>query len=218
MKNKVLVYAIVGLICVGAFFAAATLYKSAQQEKLDWIATAKSEIFVRDHSPKYGDPEAKVVIIEFLDPECESCRAFYPAVKSLLEEFKGQVQLAVRYAPFHQNSVTAIRALEAARLQGKYWEALELLFYYQPQWGDHHNPRPELIFEYLPQLELNMSKLKKDMDAPKIQAIIDQDIEDLQVLDIRATPTFFVNGRPLLEFSFEELRYLVESEIAEAYN
>src|SRR5690606_28131327 len=120
--------------------------------------------FVREYSPRFGSENAKVILTEFLDPECESCRAFYPVVKSLLSEFGDKVQLVVRYAPFHQNSRVAIKALEAARFQGKYWESLELLFFHQPQWGDHHNPRPELIFEFLSQLGLNMEQLKSDME------------------------------------------------------
>ena len=132
MKNKLVIYIAVGLALVLAFVGATYMYQSSQKAKLDFLATEKSELFVRDHSPRYGNENAKVILTEFLDPECESCRAFYPVVKSFLNEFEGQIQLVVRYAPFHQNSKIAIKALEAARMQGKYWEALELLFYHQP--------------------------------------------------------------------------------------
>lgn len=217
MKNKLVIYIAVGLALVLAFVGATYMYQSSQKAKLDFLATEKSELFVRDHSPRYGNENAKVILTEFLDPECESCRAFYPVVKSFLNEFEGQIQLVVRYAPFHQNSKIAIKALEAARMQGKYWEALELLFYHQPKWGSHHDPKPELIFEYLPQLGLDMDQLKKDIEVQKIQDIIEQDQKDLRALSVRATPTFFVNGRPLEEFSVDALHRLIKDEVSKFY-
>ncbi|MCB0385072.1 MAG: thioredoxin domain-containing protein [Bdellovibrionales bacterium] len=217
MKNKVFVYLAAGAVIIALFVAVSLLYKKSEKEKLNFLASAQSELFVRDHSPRYGDKEAKVILTEFLDPECESCRAFYPAVKSLLNDFEGKVQLVVRYAPFHQNSKTAIRALEAARLQGKYWQALEMLFHYQPEWGNHHNPRPERIFEFLQALDLDMEQLKADMNAQKIDAIIMQDEQDLRALNVRGTPTFFVNGKPLEDFGMDSLRALLKQEVDSQY-
>jgi protein-disulfide isomerase len=195
----------------------ASLFKKSQQERLSFLADENSEIFARDYSPRYGNEDAKVFLIEFLDPECESCRAFYPQVKTLLEEFKGKVQLVVRYAPFHNNSKIAIRALEAARLQGKYWEALELLFEKQPNWGDHHNPKPELIFSYLEELGLDMERIRTDMKSDKIEQMIVQDMTDLRTLDVRGTPTFFVNGKKLERFGIEPLRELLAKEVSLNY-
>lgn len=216
--NKKLIPIIVGLvIIVGGYFVAKNIYQTNTKEELSFLARTNSQIFVRDYSPRYGNHEAKVYLIEYLDPECESCRKFYPQVKSLLEMFKGKVQLVVRYAPFHQNSQIAIRALEAARMQGKYWEALELLFEKQPEWGNHHNPRPELIFDFLQSLNLNMERLKKDMESPLITKMIEQDYEDLRILNVRGTPSFYVNGRPLLNFGIGPLTELVKEEVEKAY-
>lgn len=213
MKNKIWIYVVSGVVLLGGFALAGHLYKNSEKERMSFLASSESELFVRDYSPRYGNPDAKVVLTEFLDPECESCRAFYPVVKSLLKEFGDQVLLVVRYAAFHGNSEIAIRALEAARLQNKYWEALEQLFYTQPNWGDHHHPRPELIFDYLAELGLNMEQLRADMSTQKIQEIIAQDMQDLRALKIRGTPTFFVNGKKLENFSEEGLRTLLRSEV-----
>ena len=79
----------------------------------------------RPHSPVFGNPAAKVTIVEFFDPSCETCRAFYPIVKGIVTSSFGQVRLVVRYAPLHKGSDTAVKILEAARQQGKYWEAVE---------------------------------------------------------------------------------------------
>lgn len=217
MKSKAFLYLVSAVVLVAVFVVSALIYKNSQKERLSFLASENAELFVRDHSPRYGNPAAKVILTEFLDPECESCRAFYPVVKSLLSEFDGKVQLVVRYAPFHKNSKTVIKALEAARFQGKYWEALELLFYHQPQWGSHHDPKPELIFEYLPKLGLDMEQLKSDMEAQKIQAIMVQDEQDLRTLNVRGTPTFFVNGTQLENFSPDGLRALLKKELDSLY-
>ena len=205
------------VVLIGAFIGGTIAYKSEQTKQASFIATENSERFVRDYSPRYGAKDAKVFLVEFLDPECESCRAFYPRIKNLLAEFPGKVQLVIRYAPFHGNSKIAIAALEAARAQGKYWEALELLFHYQPQWGSHHNPKPELIFEYLPKIGLDMGKLNLDMKDPKIQKIIEQDSEDLRALNVRGTPSLYVNGRTPEKFGMEPLRELIKEEIKKHY-
>jgi protein-disulfide isomerase len=217
MKNKKLMYLGTSAILIILFIVASMIFKNNRNEEYSFIAKKQNEIFVRDYAPKYGDRNAKVYLIEFLDPECESCRSFYPTVKELLKEFEGKVQLVVRYAPFHGNSKMAIKALEAARLQGKYWESLQVLFTKQPQWGSHHNPQPERIFDFLAELGLDMEKLKSDMDSPKIADIIKQDLDDLRVLGVRKTPTFFVNGMLLTNFGKEYLRDLLNSEVNKVY-
>ncbi|NCN27829.1 thioredoxin domain-containing protein [bacterium] len=180
---------------------------------MEFLASDNFNTFVRDYSPVLGSPDAKVYITEFLDPECESCRAVYPAVKEIMKEFEGKVKLVVRYAPFHGNSVMAVRILEAARAQGKYWEALELLFEKQPEWGDHHNPRPSLIWTYLPTIGIDVERLQKDMENPIILTRLQRDVEDGRMLDVRQTPTFFVNGKPLTSFGIPQLRSLVKDQV-----
>ena len=162
-----------------------------------------------------GNSEAKVFVVEFFDPECETCREFHPYMYDIMSEFEGKIQLIMRYAPFHGNSILAVSILEGARKQDKYWEALEILYQHQPEWGDHHNPRPELIWNYLPRLGIDIERLKNDMKDPAIQKIIEQDLKDGQTLDVRQTPTFFVNGKPLIEFGPDQLKQLIEAELKE---
>lgn len=217
MKNKALLYGVSALTLIAAFIGGTILYKNSKKDSIAFLASENAEIFVRDYSPKLGNESGKIYVTEFLDPECESCRVMYPQVKELLKSYGDKVQFVVRYAPFHKNSMVAIMALEAARLQGKYWEALELLFKRQPEWGDHHNPRPEMIFAILPDLNLDMEKLKNDMNNKDIQENIKQDITDLRKINIRGTPTFFVNGKPLDGFGIQYLREKISKEITLLY-
>ena len=217
MKNKKIVFIGSAIALVTFFVVAANVYKNYENKRLGFLAQENSTLFIRDYSPQFGSEDAKIYITEFLDPQCESCRAFYPQVKKLLKNYEGKVKLIVRYAAFHKGSKIAISALEASRKQGKYWESLELLFRYQPGWGNHHNPQPNLIFEYLPEVGVNIERLKEDMKDNKIQQIIEQDTADLRELKVRGTPTFFVNGKPLERFGMEYLKQAIESEIKKYY-
>jgi protein-disulfide isomerase len=164
---------------------------------------------MRSNAPSFGPKDAKVTLVEFLDPECESCRAFYPFTKKLLQQFPNDLRLVIRYMPLHKNSKKAIRILEASRLQNKYKETMDIFFEKQPQWGDHHHPRPELLWTYLPEIGLDVEKVKRDILSPQIDHWIQKDIEDAKKLGVRRTPTFFINGQPLAEFGFQELEQAI---------
>ena len=69
-------------------------------------------------------------------------------VKKVLDTYRDDVRLVIRYMPLHPNSEYAAGALEAAAEQDRFWEMLDILFAYQPNWGDHHAPKPELIPVY----------------------------------------------------------------------
>ena len=53
--------------------------------------------------------------VEFLDPACETCRAFYPIVKDILKQYPNDVRLVIRYAPFHAGSDQVVKLLEAGK-------------------------------------------------------------------------------------------------------
>ncbi|MBF0492147.1 MAG: thioredoxin domain-containing protein [Deltaproteobacteria bacterium] len=216
MKKRKL-FLVAATCLVLAFVLGAYFYKSQQASKLSFMARENAATFVRDYSLKLGSEGAKVYLVEFSDPACETCAQFYPLVKSLMEAHPGQIKLVVRHAPFHPGSDTVVKILEAARKQGKYWETLELLYKNQPEWASHHNPQPQLIWQYLPELGLNSAQIKKDMNDPEIAQHIEQDLADAKVLGVTMTPEFFVNGKALPSFGFEQLRELVESEIEANY-
>lgn len=186
-----------------------------QNEKHEELAAAKKyqSTLVRDYAPTLGNPDAQVTLVEFLDPECESCSAFYPYVKELMKENEGKVKLVVRYALFHRNSKYVAGMLEAIRKQGKYWEALAYFFKRQPEWASHHAPKPELLWTYLPDLGIDTEQVKKDMQDPQILKNIELDVADGKALGVRQTPSFFVNGKPLQEFGYIQLRNLIHSEL-----
>ncbi len=170
--------------------------------------------FIRPHSRTLGPKDAKVTIVEFLDPECESCRAMYPMVKHLLAQYQDRVQLVIRYMPLHPNSMYAASALESAGAQGRYWDMLEILFVNQPRWGSHHAPKPELIPEFAQQIGLDMEAFRRLLGSNAHKTIVETDRADGTSLGVTGTPTFFVNGRLLQPLGYEPLKALVDEELA----
>ncbi len=215
MNKKWLVVATVAAV-VFAFVGGALVFKGRSAQEVERAAQNNTVALVREHAPVFGNPAAKVTIVEFFDPSCETCRAFYPVVKRIVNASFGQVRLVVRYAPLHKGSDTAIQILESARLQGKYWEALERALADQPRWAAHHNPQPELIWEVLGDLGLDMAKARADAASPAIAQSLQQDIADMQALKVNQTPGFFVNGTPLRDFGEAQLKALVDQEIVKA--
>lgn len=204
-----------GLVLV--FMLAIHFYTSQRADEIELMARNSAAPLVRDHSQSLGPADAKVVIVEFLDPACEACRDFAPHIKDLLALHTGKIRLVLRYAPFHQGSDTMVKILEAARKQGQYWETLQVMFDTQPHWASHHHPQPDKIWKFLSSAGLNIEKIRSDMNDPSILEILRQDIADVQTLGVRKTPSFFVNGKPLPSFGLSQLKSLVAEEIAANY-
>lgn len=210
-KQWIVVASVVAVVV--AFIAGAVVFKGRETQQVSQAAQSNSEALVRASSPVFGNPAAKVTIVEFFDPACETCRAFYPLVKTIVNSSFGQVRLVVRHAPLHQGSDTAVKILEAARLQGQYWPAVERALAGQPQWAAHGNARPELIWDLIADLGLDMAKARSDADSPAVAQLLAQDIADMKALKVDRTPGFFVNGTPLRDFGEAQLRALVDQEI-----
>ena len=210
-KQWIVVASVVAVVV--AFIAGAVVFKGRETQQVSQAAQSNSDALVRASSPVFGNPAAKVTIVEFFDPACETCRAFYPLVKTIVNSSFGQVRLVVRHAPLHQGSDTAVKILEAARLQGQYWPAVERALAGQPQWAAHGNARPELIWDLITDLGLDMAKARADADSPAVAQLLSQDIADMKALKVDRTPGFFVNGTPLRDFGEAQLRALVDQEI-----
>lgn len=210
-KQKIIFISL--FVLVIAYFGGSYLYKSWYTQNLGFIAKDNASVFVRPHSPTYGEDSAKIYIIDFFDPACETCRAFHPFVEGIMKKHPGKFKLVLRYAPFHTDSYYVVQMLEAAKFQNKYDETLKVLFKYQDRWASHHSPNISLIWAFLPEAGLDVEKLRDDMKKPEIDASIKQDIADGKTLGVTKTPQFFVNGKPLIKFGYKELQELIESEL-----
>ncbi|WP_293676192.1 thioredoxin domain-containing protein [uncultured Phenylobacterium sp.] len=177
-------------------------------------AAADDNTLVRTHSPSVGPIAAKVTIVEFFDPACEACRAFYPIVKETIARYPGNVRLVLRYAPLHPGSDEAVRILETARLQNVFMPVLEALFVRQPEWAAHGSMDLDKAWTIAGEAGLDLTRARQARMAPQITAALKQDIQDLATVGVSQTPTFFVNGKPLQEFGVRQFQDLVRGEVA----
>ena len=180
-------------------------------------ATAKdveSTVFVRPHSPIVGPKKAPVTIVEFFDPSCEACLAMYPYVKQILAQYPDDVRLVIRYLPLHKGSEEAIRIIEAGRSQGKFIPVFEAVLEKQPQW---HDGDMASAWDAAKAAGLNVKKATAGMKSSKVTAAIKQDVADKVALDVRGTPTFFINGKPLTQLSPQQLYEQVRAEVEASY-
>lgn len=213
------------VIVIAGAFIGSRYYRSSVQEvrkpTANTSTSAPSGQLIRDDSPTMGPADAKVTLVEFYDPECESCASFAPVVKKIYSDYGGKLRIVMRYMPLHKNSITAANFLEAAGEQGKYWEAQDLLFKKQGEWGEKHGAAPDpnapsiniLFDKYAKELGIDMDKARASINARKFDEKIERDRKDGQGLGVRRTPSFFVNGRELARFGEADLRSLIEEEM-----
>ena len=215
MNSKKITVAVLLAVVVAAFLFGMNSYQRRVQNAQAEKVTQQTDRLVRFHSPIFGPTNAPVTIVEFFDPACETCRAFYPMVKELMKQYPNDVRLVLRYAPFHQGSDQVVKLLEAAKRQDKYVQVLEAILEAQPAWADHGKPNIELAFKVAEQQAgLDLAKAKADMANAAVDLALQQDIQDLTALEVTKTPTFLVNGRGLPSFGLDQLTALVAEEVA----
>lgn len=210
-EQKVVVYTLVGIL---ALFAIGIFgYNSYKQSSMEELAQKRNSLFIRDYSAKMGPDNAKVKLVEFFDPACATCADFYPYVKALLKKHPNDIQLILRYTPFHNGADEVVKIIEASKNQGLYFETLELFLKSQRFWTINHQVVSERVWRVVNESLLDIDKLKTDMNSPQIQKILDQDMADAKELGVKKTPSYFANGKPLIKFGLKELIELVQSEL-----
>lgn len=202
------------LAALAVFAAAVFLYQRQTFQAAAELASQQAGAMVRPHSPVIGSARAPVTIVEFFDPACEACKAFHPRMKQILATFSSETRLVIRYAPFHREvSIEAIRILEAARAQGKFDTTMEALLEGQRAWkgpGANSSMRAWAIAQ---SVGVDLELARKHIASGAADALLAQDVADLKAIGVRATPTFFVNGKPLPSTDPEQLFEIVKSEV-----
>lgn len=150
----------------------------------------------------YGEGQTGVKLMEYGDFQCSVCFLYEPTIKQVREKYAKEIHFQFRNLPLaqaHPHAFAAARSAEAAGLQNKYWEMHDMI--YDPSgwntWSNSRNAQP--IFEgYAQQLGLNMEKFKQDYASDQVNAAINADVNEFNKTgQPMATPTFFLDGKPL---------------------
>lgn len=224
-KNKVSV--IVGLITIAIIVGGVLLMSGGSSSSPLSKAKVDSSILVPENAFKSSgynegaylpaNPEAKVTLVEFGDYECPACGIYAPYVKEILNEFSGSVTYVFRNYPLpqHKNALVSSYAVEAAGLQGKYWEMHDKVFSLQNEWSSLDDAAPVFV-EYAKDLGLNTDKFVIDMNSQTVKDIVDRDLNAGNAVRLTETPTFYVNGRKVdLTGGANQLQEVIRQELSQ---
>jgi len=163
------------------------------------IAASDDNGQIADHVDGLAD--SKVVLVEYGDFQCPSCGGAHPQIKSILEEYKDRITFVFRNFPLttiHPNARVAAAAVEAAGLQGKYWEMHNLVFESQSEWKDlSGTDRTTRFADYASDLQLDKDKFMTDLSGSQVSKKISFDQAIAKKVGVNATPTFYLNGEKL---------------------
>ncbi len=164
-------------------------------------------------SPSLGPADAPIVIIEFGDFRCGFCKRFNDeTLTPLLERYGDRVRLVYRdYPILGQASLEAAIAAACANDQARFWEFHDLLF------ANQNNLTRAGYLSHAQTLGLDVAAFTTCLDeAPHTQAIV-ADYQAGEALGVTGTPTFFINGRPLIGAQpLQAFVNVIEEELAAA--
>nr|WP_083976591.1 thioredoxin domain-containing protein [Herbidospora sakaeratensis] len=160
--------------------------------------------------------DGKVTLVEFLDFECEACRAYFPVVEELRKKFEGRVTFVARYFPIpsHFNAERAARAVEAAAQQGRFEDMYKRMFETQQQWGEQRVPADPLFRTFAEELKLDLAAWDKAYADPATLERIRKDQADGEALGVSGTPTFFLNEKKIQPESAEAFEAALDAALA----
>lgn len=144
------------------------------------------------HFPLRGEPSAPVTIEEFSDFQCPFCARSVSTVKQILEEHPGEVRWIFRHFPVfqsHPNAPAIHMVAIAAGEQGRFWEMHDLLF------ENRNRVARDDIFGYARRLNLDMARFESSLGDRDLITRMEADYNEAIERGVRATPTFFINGR-----------------------
>jgi protein-disulfide isomerase len=161
-----------------------------------WSAAGANESFSLNVDPALsrGPADALVTIVEFSDFQCPSCKRAQQALGQVMREFEGQVRLVHKDypVPSHKGALPAAEAARCAGAQGVFWEYHDLLYLAVPDFS-----RDDLV-RYAGRLSLDREAFATCLDTHQFRKDIEADVREGRALKVPGTPTFLVNGKPLV--------------------
>lgn len=163
--------------------------------------------------PTLGSPSAKVVITEYGDFGCSSCRAWHNAriMEQILAEYGNQVQFVWKDFPvITAQSPKAAEAGQCAFDQDKFWEFHDYIYEEGYLLGEDD------LKGYAVQLGLDTEKFNQCLDSGQNRAKVEQSLNVAQrEYAFPGTPSFLVNGRKLIgPPTFEVLKSTIDAILA----
>lgn len=176
-------------------------------------AAAETKVVADDPRRLGKRGTGNVTFTEFLDFECESCRAAFPAIEELRKAYAGRVTFNLRYFPIpsHANAMNAAIAVEAAHQQGKLEEMYQRMYETQTEWGEQQTSKASVFRGFAKDLGLDMKQFDADVADPKTAARVERDAAAGRELGVQGTPTFFINEQMIQPESVDDIRNQIDA-------
>lgn len=166
--------------------------RAAREEASDQLVANRQTDLLRDPAtPVIGNADGDVAIVEFFDYTCSFCKAVEPRVEALLQDDPGVKLVLKEYPILTPESLIASKAALASINQGKYHEFHDALI------GLSGRLTEERIFDVAADVELDVERLREEMNAPEITEQIIENFNLARALRIFQTPTFIVDNHIL---------------------
>ncbi|MEJ7734571.1 MAG: thioredoxin domain-containing protein [Polyangiaceae bacterium] len=164
--------------------------KASDKAEVAKEASARVKISVGT-APTVGPASAPVTLVVFSDFECPYCARAVDTLDALETRYGDELRIAFknRPLPMHERAPQLARAALAANEQGRFWELHDLLF---EGARTHQKVDVEKAAE---QIGLDVRRFRSDLADPRLADRVEADNAEAARLDVRGTPTFFVNGR-----------------------
>jgi len=153
------------------------------------LVERKDEVFNDPDSPALGNTKGDVTLVEFFDYRCPYCKAMDDQIAEVVKA-DGKTKLVMKeFAVLGPDSVTAARAALAAREQKKYEEFHRALMHLKEPLNE------KTLFKVAGEVGLNVDKLKKDMEDPKFDTMLKNNLKLAHDLNIDGTPSFVIGDQ-----------------------
>ncbi len=145
--------------------------------------------------PEFGNPLAKIVIVEFADFQCPYCTSEFPIIREIANQYRDTVRYIYRQYPIEDDRSLGIsEAALCAHEQQKFWQFHDRLFFAH----DRLVNDPELVIaDAARQSGVNAEQFEECRRSGRQQPDVLEDAQDAVDLGVRGTPTFFINGNKL---------------------
>jgi protein-disulfide isomerase len=157
-----------------------------------------------------GPADAPIEMVEFADFECPYCLRAFPIVKQVIAAYGNRMRLVYRNYPLpqHPNARPAAEAAQCAHDQGKFWPYHDRLF------GDPTKLGEADLKQAAAEIGLDTGRFNTCFDSHSYRSQIEADIQAGGAAGVTGTPSFFINGRPLVGAPpFEDFTRIIDEEL-----
>jgi len=168
-----------------------------------------------DGAPVIGDPNAAITIVEYSDFECPVCRNLHDALRGLLPKYP-QVKVFFKDYPIEQIHPWARTAALAGRCAyhqdpKAFWKVYDLI--YDGQDVISASNAYDKMIDFAGRAGLNQDAFRSCMASSQAASEVDASIANANLLEVRSTPTLFINGRRLVGSDPHALQQYIDYEV-----